>query len=184
MKKNHLIIGLSLSIIIIFSQIPFVVAAENTETNYATTSCLDGLPPFLETLNKDYDEWMDSQLSNPEFASNLLSLTLEKFNAYRSTLQRELRKYKAHSGSFTPGQFEMLSKCDTFIQDQIALRKTHLKQNIRAAGSDQKTVRITSKQASINERFKQQIHFPFAQIMGRMKSFADRTPCYTEVCTK
>jgi|GEM_PF-4670507 len=152
--------------------------------DYHKTSCRVGLEFFISEKAPEYEEFMAEHMSNPDLSTNLLPTAVEKFNAYRDMLFDEYFKYKAKSGATTASQFELLESCFTLIKNEVDDRKTNLRQNFRAGAADRKATRLTSKYLTINERFKDRIHWPFSQFLGRMKSFSDSLPCYTNKCAQ
>lgn len=152
--------------------------------DYKKTECKIGLQFFISEKGAEYEEFMTKHFSNPDLSSNLLKTAVAKFNAYRDMLKTEYFKYKAKSGALAAGQFELLEECYTLIKNEITDRQENLKQNYKAGAMDRKSLRLTAKMQTINDRFKDRIHFPFAEFLGRMKSFSDGLPCYTNKCSK
>ena len=199
MKNLISTISLTLVIVLSFSNVREALASASVETDfgpvhyledesetidYKKTSCTVGLNFFISEKSVEYEEFMTEHFSNPDSSSNLLPVALEKFNAYRDMMFAELAKYRAKSGATTAGQFEILERCSTIVKEEIADRKTNLDQNFRAGAADRKALRLTTKYRTINDRFKDRIHWPFSQFLGRMNSFADGLPCYTNKCSK
>lgn len=161
-----------------------IVRLENGKINYAKTPCIEGLTELIDRESPLYDAWMKDHFSNPDFISNLLPVALSKFKFYRQTLEDELHRYTANAGSLLSTQTVLLDQCRTMIDIEIHTRKTHLTSYIYSLSGDKKTLRITKRLSSINEKAVNQIHTPFANLLGRMKSFSDRLPCISTKCTR
>lgn len=152
--------------------------------DYQKTECKVGMQFFISEKGAEYQTFMNDHFSNPDLSSKLLDKAVAKFNAYRDILYKEFFKYRAKSGATAASQFELLEQCYTLIKNEVEDRQKNLKENFRAGAADRKAVRLSAKYQTINDRFGTLIHFPFAQFLGRMKSFSDGLPCYTNKCAK
>lgn len=152
--------------------------------DYQKTECKVGMQFFISEKGVQYETFVNDHFSNPDSSSNLLDKAVAKFNSYRDMLNEEFFKYRARAGQTTASQFELLEKCYIFVKNEIEDRQKNLKENFRAGAADRKAVRLSAKYQTINDRFKEKIHFPYAQFLGRMKSFSDGMPCYTNKCAK
>ena len=203
MRKFKFKISLILTSVLIFSLVPFgaiytaaeiepvmtdfgpIYYLEDDETvDYQKTQCKVGLQFFISGKSAEYEEFMSKHFSSPDLSSNLLDAAVAKFNAYRDMLNDEFFKYRAESGATIASQFELLEECYTLIKNEVEDRQVNLKQNFKAGRADRKSLRLSAKYETINSRFKDLIHFPYAQFLGRMKSFADGLACYTNKCAQ
>ena len=158
---------------------------EDGETiDYQKTNCKVGLQVYIQEKGEEYNEFMEEHMSNPDHSSNLLPNAIKKYELYREALRTEYFNYNAKVGASTPGQFEQLEICFAIINNEIEERKENLRLNFASGAKDRAAIRYRDRWAVINDRFKNEIHFPLAQFMGRMKSFADGLPCYTNKCAQ
>ncbi len=177
-------VALLISMMVVIQVHAEIVKKDDGTIDYEKTPCKEGLTEFIEEKGAEYDEFFNEHMSNPDLSSNLLDTMMDKFNIYSAMIMTEYFKYRARSGATSASQFELLEACYTMVRTEITERKSNLKQNFRAGAVDRKALRLTSKYATVNERFSDRIHFPFSQFLGRMKSFADSLPCYTSKCAK
>lgn len=163
---------------------PIYYLEDGETVDYQKTECKVGMQFFISEKGAEYQTFMNDHFSNPDLSSKLLDKAVAKFNSYRDMLNEEFFKYRARIGQTTASQFELLEKCYIFVKNEIEDRQKNLKENFRAGAADRKAVRLSAKYQTINDRFKEKIHFPYAQFLGRMKSFSDGLPCYTNKCAK
>lgn len=163
---------------------PIYYLEDGETVDYQKTECKVGMQFFISEKGVQYETFVNDHFSNPDSSSNLLDKAVAKFNSYRDMLNEEFFKYRARAGQTTASQFELLEKCYIFVKKEIEDRQKNLKENFRAGAADRKAVRLSAKYQTINDRFKEKIHFPYAQFLGRMKSFSDGLPCYTNKCAK
>lgn len=169
---------------------PVYYLEDNETVDYQKTQCEVGLQLFIAEKGNEFDEFLygedgkSGHMSSPDMASNLMGPMVAKYEAYREMLREEYFKYNAKVGKNVAVQFEELERCFALINNEIDERQTNITQNFAAGASDRAAIRYRDRWALINDRFEDLIHFPFAQFMARMKSFADGLPCYTSTCVQ
>ncbi|MBT6068915.1 hypothetical protein HOG48_04120 [Candidatus Peregrinibacteria bacterium] len=196
MKKLFSTIGIILTLVLSLNSAQLALASatdtdfgpmyylEDGETvDYEKSACEIGLQVFIAEKGADYHEFMSKHMSNPDIPDNLLDPAMEKYEAYKKMLKDEYFKYKAKTGRFIATQLEQLEKCFAIVDNEIKEREIHLDQSFTAGAFDRATLRYTDRLGVINTRL-EELHFQFAQFLGRMKSFSDGLPCYSNKCAK
>lgn len=146
--------------------------------------CITQLTSFLETIDEEYDSWELEHLSSPEFSTDLLDASLQKFNAYSRAIKDEVGRYRARISNFTLTEVELLTTCNELANNHINARKESLRRNFKSGARDRTTLRMNARWKIITTRMRESLHPEIAKVLGLLQSFADRVPCYTKTCTK
>lgn len=182
---NKLKITLTLLAIFITASVFFTsylaTSAQTNNTDGEDIKCSIEIKPFLKEKSKEFQDYLESTLSNKSKNSSLLDLVIERFQKYKKELWEKYDTYVPQVGFELYTETIDIQDCYQQVNQEIQIMEQHMRKYFLETSNIKTTSSLMSKLKQINAKL-DVLNSRVTQMYGKWEALKDRLPCYTEQC--